>query len=244
MVSPRLSLIVPAYNEAKRVEKTLKRIKEYLAGQNYPYEVVVVVDGATDKTAELAQNFCSDWPQLKVINNKINHGKGYVVRQGMLAAKGEIRVFSDADNSTDIRHLEKLLPKFQEGFEVVIGSRDYRDVIGATQAVPQSVLKRFLGDLGNLFIQFLAVPGIWDTQNGFKGFTDRAAERIFSKTIINRWAFDVEVLAIARKFGLKIGIIPVYWENDAQSHVKLSGYLNALWETVKIWWYLRAGKYK
>ncbi|MFY9493220.1 MAG: dolichyl-phosphate beta-glucosyltransferase [Minisyncoccia bacterium] len=244
MDKPYLSLIVPAYNEEKRIGRTLERIKEYLSAQSYSSEVLVMVDGARDRTAEFAQNFCSDWPQLKVINNKINHGKGYVVRQGMLAAKGEIRVFSDADNSTDIRHLEKLLPKFQEGFEVVIGSRDYRDVIGATQAVPQSVLKRFLGDLGNLFIQFLAVPGIWDTQNGFKGFTAAAAERIFSKTIINRWAFDVEVLALARKFGYKIGIIPVYWENDAQSHVKLSGYINALWETVKIWWYLRTEKYE
>ena len=241
---PYLSLIVPAYNEAKRIGRTLERVKEYLSARDYTYEVLVVVDGAKDKTAELAENLAKGWPNLKVIGNKINHGKGYVVRQGMLAARGEIKVFSDADNSTDVRHLEKMLAKFKEGFEVVIGSRDYRDAVGATQAVPQSVFKRFLGDLGNLFIQFLAVPGIWDTQNGFKGFTAAAAEKIFSKTIINRWAFDVEALALARKFNLKIGIIPVYWENNTESHVKLSGYLNALWETVKIWWYLWTGKYK
>lgn len=231
-------MIIPAYNEEKRIVKTLKRIKEYLSGQSYTYEVLVVVDGAKDKTAEVAQNFAKDWQNLKIINNKENHGKGFVVRQGMLESKGDYRVFTDADNSTDIRHLEKLLPKFQEGFEVVIGSRDYRDVVGATQAVPQSRLKRLLGDMGNLFIQFLVVPGIWDTQNGFKGFTAAAAQKIFSQTQINRWAFDVEALGLARKFGYKTGIIPVYWENDAQSHVKLSGYLNALWETVKIWWRL------
>lgn len=244
MDKPYLSLIIPAYNEEKRISRTLERIREYLSAQNYAYEVLVVVDGAKDKTTQLAENFAKDWPRLKVISNKMNHGKGYVVRQGMLAARGEIRVFSDADNSTDIGHLEKLLAKFKEGFDAVIGSRDYRDAVGATQAIPQSVFKRFLGDLGNLFIQLLAVPGIWDTQNGFKGFTDEAAEKIFSKTVINRWAFDVEALALARKFKIKIGVIPVYWENDAQSHVKLSGYLNALLETVKIWWYMRTGKYK
>ncbi len=239
-----ISIIIPAYNEEKRIFSTLKRVREYLSEQLYTYEVIVVVDGAKDKTAQVVEEFAKNWPELRLINNKINHGKGFVVRQGLLAAKGEIRVFSDADNSTDIKHLEKLLPKFKEGFEVVIGTRDYRDVIGAKQAIAQSGFKRLLGDLGNLFIQVLAVPGIWDTQNGFKGFSAAAVQKIFSKAIINRWSFDVEALALARRFGYKIAIIPVYWENDADSHVKLSGYINALWEVVKIRWYLWTGKYK
>ncbi len=239
-----MSVIIPAYNEEKRIFSTLKRIREYLSEQSYTYEVIAVIDGAKDRTAQVAEEFAQGWPSLRVINNKENHGKGFVVRQGLLEAKGEFRVFSDADNSTDIKHLEKLLPKFKEGFEVVIGSRDYRDIIGAKQAIAQSGFKRLLGDLGNLFIQVLAVPGIWDTQNGFKGFSAQAAQKIFSKAIINRWSFDVEALALARRFGYKIAIIPVYWENDAQSHVKLSGYINALWEVVKIRWYLWTGKYK
>ncbi|MEK7078359.1 MAG: dolichyl-phosphate beta-glucosyltransferase [Patescibacteria group bacterium] len=239
-----LSVIIPAYNEEKRIFNTLKRVREYLSEQSYTYEVLVVVDGAKDRTAPVAEEFAHDWPCLRVINNKENHGKGFVTRHGLLEAKGEFRVFSDADNSTDIKHLEKMIPKFEEGFEVVIGSRDYRDVIGARQAIPQSRFKRLLGDMGNLFIQVLAVPGIWDTQNGFKGFSAGAAQKIFSKTIINRWSFDVEALALARRFGYKIAIIPVYWENDANSHVKLSGYINALWEVVKIRWYLWTGKYK
>jgi dolichyl-phosphate beta-glucosyltransferase len=239
-----LSVIIPAYNEEKRIFSTLKRVREYLSEQSYTYEVIVVIDGAKDRTAQVAEDFAQDWSSLRVINNKENHGKGFVTRQGLLEAKGEFRVFSDADNSTDIKHLEKLLPKFKEGFEVVIGSRDYRDVIGAKQAIAQSGFKRLLGDLGNLFIQVLAVPGIWDTQNGFKGFSAQAAQKIFSKAIINRWSFDVEALALARRFGYKIAIIPVYWENDAQSHVKLSGYINALWEVVKIRWYLWTGKYR
>ncbi len=239
-----MSVIIPAYNEEKRIFSTLKRVREYLSEQSYAYEVIVVVDGAKDRTAQVAEEFAQDWSCLRVVNNKENHGKGFVTRQGLLEATGEFRVFSDADNSTDIKHLEKLLPKFKEGFEVVIGSRDYRDVIGAKQAIAQSGFKRLLGDLGNLFIQVLAVPGIWDTQNGFKGFSAAAAQKIFSKAIINRWSFDVEALALARRFGYKIAIIPVYWENDAQSHVKLSGYINALWEVVKIRWYLWTGKYK
>lgn len=244
MDKPYLSVIIPAYNEEKRIAHTLKRIKEYLSQQDYSYEVLVVVDGAKDKTAEAAEGFAAGWPQLKIIKNKINHGKGYVVRQGMLEAKGEYRVFTDADNSTDIKHLEKLLPKFKQGFDVAIGTRDYRDVIGATQAVPQSKFKRFLGDAGNLFIQFLVVPGIWDTQAGFKGFTAEATQKIFSRTTIDRWGFDVEVLALVKEFGYKIAKIPLYWENDVQSHVKFSSYLGVLRDTIKVRFNLWNRKYK
>ncbi|MEK9185830.1 MAG: glycosyltransferase, partial [Patescibacteria group bacterium] len=121
MNNPYISVIVPAYREEKSLPNTLKRFKEYLSAQNYSYEVLVVIDGAKDRTAEVANEFAKDWPELRVIDNKINHGKGYVVRQGMLESKGEYRVFTDADNATDIRHLEKMIPKFKEGFEVVIG---------------------------------------------------------------------------------------------------------------------------
>ncbi|MEK7565268.1 MAG: dolichyl-phosphate beta-glucosyltransferase [Patescibacteria group bacterium] len=242
-MNPYISIIIPSYNEEKRIAKTLQRFKEYLSAQDYTYEVLVVIDGARDKTAEVAQKFVSDWSQLKVVNNKQNHGKGFVVKQGMLEAKGEYRVFTDADNSTDIKHLEKMILKFKEGFKVVIGSRDYKDAIGATQAIPQSGFKRLLGNMGNIFIQVVAVFGIWDTQNGFKGFSASAAEKIFSKITIERWGFDVEVLALARKFGYKIAIIPIYWENDAESHVKLSGYLGVLRDTVKVRLNLWGGKY-
>ncbi|MDP3799909.1 MAG: glycosyltransferase family 2 protein [bacterium] len=243
-MNPYISIIIPSYNEEKRIVKTLQRIKEYLSSQDYSYEVLVVIDGAKDKTAEIAEKFSLDWTELKVINNKQNHGKGFVVRQGMLEAKGEYRVFTDADNSTDIKHLEKMIPKFKEGLHVVIGSRDYKDAIGATQAIPQPAFKRLLGNMGNIFIQVVAVFGIWDTQNGFKGFSAEAANKIFSKATINRWGFDVEVLALARKFKYKISIIPIYWENDAESHVKLSGYLGVLRDTVKVRLNLWSGKYK
>jgi dolichyl-phosphate beta-glucosyltransferase len=242
-MEPYISIIVPAYNEAKRIAQTLRRFKEYLSGQNYSYEVLAVVDGAKDNTAEIAEEIAANWPNLEVINNKINHGKGFVVRQGMLEANGSYRVFTDADNSTDIAHLEKMLPKFKEGFEVVIGTRDRKDSAGAKQAVPQSAFKRLLGNLGNLFIQIMVLPGIWDTQAGFKGFSAEAAEKIFSRTKINRWGFDVEVLALARKFGYKIGKIPLYWKNDPYSHVKFSGYIGVLRDTIKVRCGLWVGRY-
>ncbi len=242
-MNPYISVVIPSYNEEKRIAKTLQRFKEYLSVQDYTYEVLVVVDGARDNTAEVAEKFSLDWTQLKVVNNKQNHGKGFVVKQGMLEAKGEYRVFTDADNSTDIKHLEKMIPKFKEGFKVVIGSRDYKDAIGAKQAIPQSGFKRLLGNMGNIFIQVVAVFGIWDTQAGFKGFSAEAAEKIFSKATIERWGFDIEVLALARKFGYKIAKIPLYWENDTESHVKLSSYLGVLRDTVKVRINLWSGKY-
>lgn len=244
MTKPYLSIIVPAYNEEKRILSTLKRIKEYMSAQSYPYEVIVVIDGAKDKTTEVSKSFQLGWPELKILNNTKNHGKGYVVRQGMLAAEGDYRIFTDADNSTDIRHVEKMIPKFKEGFHVVIGTRDYKDAIGARQAVSQPWFKRLLGNMGNLFIQIMVLPGIWDTQAGFKGFSEEAALKIFPKCLINRWAFDVEILALAGRYGYKIAKIPLYWENDPESHVKLSSYFNFLFETVKVRLNLWRGKYQ
>lgn len=243
MQSVHLSVIIPAYNEEDRIAKTLRRVDAYLKEQVFSAEIVVVIDGAKDNTAKVISDVRSEISNMRVIDRKENHGKGYTVREGMLAATGEIRLFTDADNSTDISHFDKMKPLFAQGYDVVICSRDKKDVVGATQAVPQSFLKRQLGNMGNLFIQLFAVRGIWDTQCGFKAFTARTAHDIFSRAKIDRWGFDVEVLALARALNYKIGIVPAYWINDSKSHVKLSGYVQVLWETVKIWWWLRTGGY-
>ena len=238
-----LSVIIPAYNEAERIGATLEKISRYLRKQPYPYEIIVVSDGSKDKTVEKAEKLKGEILYLSVIGGKENRGKGYAVKEGMLAARGRIRLFTDADNSTDIFHFELMRPFFDKGYEVVICSRDKRDAAGARQSVPQSRFKRLLGNLGNLFIQLAAVRGIWDTQCGFKAFRDFAAEEIFSRQRINRWGFDIEVLALARALGYKIGIVPADWKNDPKSHVKMSSYFQVLWETVKIRWYLISGKY-
>lgn len=229
-----LSLIVPAYNEAARLPVTLRRLHDYLEQKPFGYEILVLVDGSTDNTREVLQKMAPEIRNLKILERAVNRGKGYTVREGMLQARGRVRLFTDADNSTDISHFDQMEPLFDRGYDLVICSRDARDAPAARQVVSQAWCKRWLGKAGNLFIQLLAVPGIWDTQCGFKAFRDHAAEKIFPRAVINGWGFDVEALALARALNYRIGIIPARWINDPRSHVRFWGYLKVLWETVKV----------
>lgn len=235
----KLSVVIPSYNEEKRLPKTLDSVNGYLDKQDYESEVIVVSDGSTDRTVEVARE-----KGVKVINNKENHGKGYVTRQGMLEAKGEIRLFMDADNATTIDHIERMWPDFEHGYEVVICTRDPRDMKEAQQVVKQSFIKRFVGDLGNLVIQLLLVPNIWDTQCGFKAFTAKATEDIFSKMKIERWAFDVEALALARKLEYDVALVPADWVNDPNSTFNLKGYVRFFKEFFQIKWWFITGQYE
>lgn len=229
-----LSVIIPAYNEAEKLPKTLRRFQEYFAAQAYSYEILVVNDGSRDNTTEVMKTMAGEIKNLRLIDRRRNMGKGYSVREGMLAAYGRIRLFADADNATDISHFDKMRPFFDGGYDVVICSRDKKDAAGAKQAVAQAWWKRALGNLGNLYIQLMAVPGIWDTQCGFKAFRDYAAEKIFAVAKINRWAFDVEALALAKFFNYKIGVVPANWINDPRSTVSFTAYFRTLWEVFKI----------
>lgn len=229
-----LSVIIPAYNEEGRIRQTLKRFHEYLSVQPFSYEIIVVNDGSKDKTVNVAERMRGEVANLQVVDRQQNKGKGFSVREGMFKAQGRIKLFADADNATDIFHFDKMRPFFDKGYDVVIASRDKKDVLGARQAVSQPWYKRLMGNLGNLYIQKLAVKGIWDTQCGFKAFRDHAAKKIFSELKTNGWVFDVEVLMLARKFNFKIGIIPANWINDPKTHVKFYSYLKSLWEVFKI----------
>lgn len=239
-----LSVVIPAYNEESRIEKTVRAIFSYLSRQPYSSEVIVVSDDSKDNTAIIVKKLSGEFPKLFLIDRKENRGKGYSVREGMLKANGKIRLFTDADNSTDISHFDKMRPLFDKGYDIVIASRHSWDAEGARQAVSQPFLKRISGILGNLFIQVVAVRGLWDTQCGFKAFRDYAALKIFSQIKIYRWGFDIEVLAIARRLNYKIGIIPAHWINDPHSKVKLSGYFMVLFEALKIKFNLLRGVYK
>lgn len=229
-----LSVIVPAYNEEDRIQKTLRRFHEYFSTQPYSYEIIVVNDGSNDKTLEIVEQMQTEVKNLRIIDRKQNKGKGFSVREGMLKSFGKIRLFADADNATDISHFDKMRPFFDKGYDVVIASRDKKDAVGAKQAVPQPWHKRLFGNLGNLYIQKLAVKGIWDTQCGFKAFRDYSADKIFNVSKVNGWAFDVEALALARKFNFKISVIPANWINDPKTHVKFFSYLKSLYEVFKI----------
>ena len=242
-----LSVIIPAYNEEKRLPQTLREVDNYLRVQKYDYEIIVVNDGSKDKTAEVVKNLKSparaggEIKNLKLIDNKENHGKGYAVRQGMLEARGEYRLFTDADNSTSINQVEKMWPEFQKEYDIVIGSRDIK---GAILDPPQPLYRRILGDVFILVRKLIC--GLWnieDTQCGFKGFIAKSAEAIFPKCRINRFAFDPEILVLAKKRGYKIKEIPVCWKNDPHSKVKLKSMLKMGIDLLKIRWNMLSHKY-
>jgi len=236
-MSKHLSVIIPAYNEEHRVKATLEAVFNYLSRQNYSWEAIIVSDGSKDRTAEVVMEFISNKPEFRLIANTQNHGKGHVVRAGMLDAQGDFRLFTDADNSTSIEQIEKFWPYFMEKeYDIVIGSIE---VSGAKIHENAQWYRRFLGKYSKYLIRIVA--GLWsihDTQRGFKCFTALAARDIFSKTKIDRFGFDIEVLALAKKLGYKIKEIPVVWDNPADSKVNLKSYFEVLKDLFKIRFYL------
>ncbi|MBI3251066.1 MAG: glycosyltransferase family 2 protein [Candidatus Andersenbacteria bacterium] len=226
-----LSVVIPAYNEEQRLPHTLKATTEYLKRQSYTWEIAVVDDGSKDDTANLVREHAIIEPRIKLLQYGRNHGKGYAVRFGMTHVSGQYRLFMDADNSTAIDHFAKFLPFLQRGNDVVIGSRDIR---GAQIAVHQPKYKELMGDMGNLWIQFWAIPGIKDTQAGFKVFTAQASDDVFPVLTIDRWGFDVEALAVARRKGYKISEQPIHWVNDPDSKVSTKAYIDVLLEVVQV----------
>ncbi|MBI5732799.1 glycosyltransferase family 2 protein [Candidatus Jorgensenbacteria bacterium] len=239
-MKPFLSVIIPAYNEAKRLPLTLVDVDRHLSTAEFSSEILVIDDGSTDATKEIVERFSHLLQNLRLIKVDENSGKGAAVRLGMLSARGNLRLFMDADNSTSVDQFNKMLPYFKEGYDLVIGSRT---VEGTRLTPPQSFLRQAFGKLGNLFIQVLAAKGIGDTQCGFKCFSEVSAEKIFSSTIVDRFAFDVEILALARLMGYRIKEIPVVWSNDPRSTVGFTAYVSTLRDVVRIWWRIKHNRY-
>jgi len=238
-----LSVIIPAYNEAERLAPTLRRFQDYLSESSVTYEILVVLDGPTDATEAVLRRMGGEVDHLTIIGCTAHRGKGRAVKEGMLKAVGKVRLFTDADNSTDIAHFDKVKPLFEQGSDLVIASRSSLDVRGARQLLPQPWPKRIVGKLGNLCVQLFAVRGIWDTQCGFKAFSAEAAERIFSQTKIEGWGFDIEVLALARALNYEISIVPANWINDRRSHVRPFDYIRVLGDMLTVRFNLATRKY-
>ena len=218
----------------------MREIDNYLRKQNFESEIIVVSDGSKDKTVEVSKNLISEIKNLRVIEFKENRGKGFGVKEGMMGALGKFRLFTDADNSTPISQIEKMWPYLKEacpepvegGFDIVIGSRDIK---GAILDPPQPFFRRFTGEVFKHLRKIIV--DLWeieDSQCGFKCFTKRAAEDIFPKCKINRFAFDPEILLVGKKLGYKIKEIPIYWKNDLQSKVKLKSMVKMLLDLFKI----------
>ncbi len=239
MAQPYLSIIIPAYNEAERIAQTLVAMDKRLSTAEYSYEILVADNGSTDGTVAIVRNMEKMVKNLRLVDGG-RGGKGVAVRKGMLEAMGHVRLFSDADNSTPIEQFDAMMPYLKEGYGVVIGSRA---VHGAVLDPPESLFRRAAGKGLNVIVQALLLPGIHDSQCGFKAFTEEAAVKIFGESKISGWAFDVEVLSLAKRMGYRIKEMPVYWVNDTRSHVHASAGLQFLAEICKIRWWLWHGVY-
>jgi dolichyl-phosphate beta-glucosyltransferase len=214
MTPPELSVVFPAYNEAARLPRTLSRVRAWLDGQGTDYELLVVDDGSRDDTVARAQ--AEGGERLVVLSNERNRGKGYSVRRGMLAARGRRRLMSDADLSTPIEELPRLWARMDEGYDVVIASRA---LPLSRIEVHQGAFRENMGRAFNLLVRMAVLPGLRDTQCGFKLFSAAAAEAAFSRTHLDGFAFDVEALFIARQQGFRVAELPVVWRNDAATRV-------------------------
>ena len=211
-----LSMVIPAYNEARRLPPTLARLRDYLDAGPDSYEVLVVDDGSDDDTVAVARGVASEWPQLEVLTLPHNQGKGAAVREGMLHARGALRAFSDADLSTPIEELPRLRSRLGGACHVAIASRD---APGSDIQVHQPRWREFMGRTYNRILRLLVLPGIRDTQCGFKLFTSEAAEACFAPLDTFRFGFDAEVLVRAHRRGWKIAEVPVQWRHVEESRV-------------------------
>ena len=228
-----ISIIIPAYNEENRLGKTLKTVKNFMVGKEY--EIIVVDDGSTDTTVEVAKN-----AGVVLVENKVNKGKGYSVKNGVMQAKGDYILFSDADLSTPIDELRAFLRLIQE-YDLVIGSRGLKE---SNIQIKQPKYRHFIGKAFNTLVRTLTGLSIKDTQCGFKLFRRDVALKIFPKLTINRWGFDVEILYLAKKFGYKIKEQPVTWLNVEGSKVSpLKDSIKMFFEILKIRWNDLVGRY-
>jgi len=210
-----ISVIIPAYNEEKRIGKTLEALLKYLDKQKYSYEIIVVNDGSTDKTKEVVQQFKQR--KIKIIDNHQNKGKGYSIQHGFCAAQKKWILFTDADLSTPIEELETCF-RYASGADVIIGSRN----LPMSQiVVKQPFFRSMLGRIFPFFVRLLLLPEIKDSQCGFKLFRKEVAQKVAQKQRIAGFCFDVELLFLTKKLGYKIQEIPVTWSNDERSKIKI-----------------------
>ncbi|MFN0150986.1 MAG: dolichyl-phosphate beta-glucosyltransferase [bacterium] len=239
--SRSLSVVIPAFNEERRIGATLDRVVEYLAASAADFEVIVVDDGSSDRTTAVVRDRASRDARVRLVALGENHGKGEAVKRGVLAARGEWVIFSDADLSTPIEEAEKLLAKALDGFPVTIGSRTIR---GANVEVHQPWYRELMGKTFNAFVRVVVLDGFVDTQCGFKCFRGDAARAIFERTRIKRFAFDVEALIVARRLGLAVAEVPIRWANEPHSRVAIFRDSTRMFlDLFRIRWFAMTGRY-
>ena len=237
---PFLSVIIPAYNEEPRIVDTLEQIVDYLESQSYTWEVAVVDDGSTDSTASLVNSFAQGWPHVRLVS--IPHGgKGWAVNHGMLSTTGEYRFLCDADLSMPVEQLSRFFPPEISNFDIAIGSRE----ASGSNRIGEPYRRHVMGRVYNVLVRLLAVPGLSDTQCGFKCFRGQEATDLFSLQRLRGFAFDVEILFLAVRRGLRVREVPIDWYFRPQSKVRaLFDSLGMSWDIVRVRWNNLRGKYR
>jgi dolichyl-phosphate beta-glucosyltransferase len=225
---PLLSIVIPAHNEERRLPPSLEKINTFLETQPYEAEVIVVENGSSDRTVEVAEAYAREHPYVRVIKASVR-GKGLAVKVGMQAAVGEYRFICDADLSMPIEEITRFLPPSVDGYDVIIATREGKNA----RRVGEPEYRHIIGRINNLIIKLTAVRGFEDTQCGFKMFTRQAAEDLFEVQQMNGIGFDVELLFIARKRGYKILEVPITWYFDPDSRMRMIG--DSMHILVEIW---------
>ncbi len=232
MSKPFLSIVIPAYNEEVRLLNSLSKIAAFLSKQTYPAEVLVVENGSSDCTYAIAQEFATKNPLFHALHIE-ERGKGIAVKTGILAARGDYRFICDTDLSMPIEEVNNFLPPLLQDTDIAIASRE----APGAQRIGEPVYRHFIGRVFNGFVKLMALPGLQDTQCGFKCFSAKAAEQLFPLQTIHGWTFDVEVLFLARKFGYAIHEVPIRWYFDPHSKVKfLRDSLHMAGDLIRIRW--------
>ena len=224
-MSDFISIVIPAYNEETRIGPTLEKVSAYCTGRFREFEIIAVDDGSTDNTASLVTDFSRKLGNIHLIHYARNAGKGYAVRKGVLSSRGDLLLICDADLSTPIEEVEKLIPFIHSGYAMAIGSRALKE---SSIIERQPWYREGMGKTFNLFVRMLAIRGIKDTQCGFKLITGDVARALFSKCSIDGFSFDVEVLYLAEKAGYKIKEVPIRWINSPFSRVVI------MWDPLKM----------
>jgi dolichyl-phosphate beta-glucosyltransferase len=240
LAKPFLSIIIPAYNEERRLPETLDKIEKFLAVQLYSGEVFIVENGSTDRTLEIANAFASDHPFFYVLSEE-QRGKGSAVRRGMLEANGAYRFMCDADLSMPVEEINYFLPPHLEDFDVAIASREAPGSV----RYHEPIYRHLGGRAVNAMIRLMALPGLHDTQCGFKCFPSAVAEDLFKQQTLTGWSFDIEILFVARRRHYRIVEVPIHWFYNPES--KLNTVKDAIKmgvDILKIWWNFLQRRYQ
>ena len=238
---PKYSIVIPAYNESARIPATLRTVLTYVHAKGWEVEVIVVNDGSSDETVEVVNNFAKTAPEVRLIENPGNHGKGYSVRHGLLQARGEVVMFTDSDLSAPIEEAELLFAVIAAGADIAIGSRWLES---ERQTHRQPLYRQFFGRCFNAVTRAVMGLRFADTQCGFKAFTRAAAQTVFQLQTIEGWGFDPEILFIALKRGYKIVEVPVSWAHDERTRMSyLKDGVKMLEEIAIIRWNALLGRY-